>query len=199
MAGSSPGDAAPAERGGRAVPAPTSGSRGKGAVPVPRMPGYRAAARSSWSRSPPGIFPAIPGQRQLWRCLRQKPQPLLLPPPLRPIRSLLEPLEPPALTAPLRRDRGWEAGASLMSFSRAKRRDRRHHPHLAAGPSALTGHLSPARAPGLEAEGCRPEWHSASTPWLRGSGQAVPQPLRPQDSPGGQQPGPPPAVPLARL
>lgn len=133
--------------GGRAVPAPASGSRGKGAVPVPRMPGHRAAARSSRSRSPPGIFPAIPGQRQLRRCLRQKPQPLLLPPPLRPIRSLVEPLEPPALTAPLRRDRGQEAGASLMSFSMAKRRDQRHHPHLAAGLSALTGHLSPARAP----------------------------------------------------
>lgn len=98
-----------------------SGSRrsGNGAVPVPKTPGHRAMARSSRSRSPPSIFPADPGQRQLWLRQRQKPQPLLLPPPSRPIKSRLEPLEPPALTA-RSAGTGQEAGASLICFSGAK-------------------------------------------------------------------------------
>lgn len=69
------------------------------------------------------------------------------------------------------------------------------------GSRSVSPHRAPQPCSGsqLEAEGCRPDGHRASAPWLWGSGQAVPQPLGQQESPGGQQPGPWPAVPLARL
>lgn len=107
-------------------------SRGKrSAVPVPRRPGHRAMVRSSRSRSPPSIFS---GQRQLWLRRRQKPQPLLLPPPSRPIKSRLEPLEPPALAA---RSAGIRAGGGSIANELLGGQvwDGRRLPHSAVGTS----------------------------------------------------------------